>query len=87
MAICSPLSIDAEKLSFAVADILKRHRLLAGLSHERVAELAGLHRSTVSRVEAKQIRGTLFVFQSIAKALDINLSTVVAEAEQKLRDG
>lgn len=79
------LSIDAEKLSATVADILKEKRIEAGLSRERVAELAGIHRSTVSRVEGKQIKGTLFVFQCVASVVGVSLSSVIAEAERRIR--
>lgn len=48
----------------------------------QLAELAGVSRSTISRIEAEQTNGTLFVFQKIANALGIPLSEIITSAEQ-----
>lgn len=65
-----------------VTDALRARREALGWSHETVAQRAGLHRSTVSRVEAKKINPTLYVLRSIADALDLRFSDVCREAEE-----
>jgi len=72
---------DPEKVVSEVTDVLRGRRVELGLSHETVAKRAGVHRSTVSRIESKKITGSLFVFQSIANALDISLAEIIAEIE------
>jgi transcriptional regulator with XRE-family HTH domain len=74
---------DPKQFVSDVTDALKARREALGLPHETVAKRAGLHRSTVSRVEAKKISGTLFVFQAIANAVNIRLSEVCGDAEEK----
>lgn len=74
---------DPKQFVSDVTDALKARREELGLSHETVAKRAGLHRSTVSRVESRKINGTLFVFQAIANALNVRLSELCGDAEQK----
>lgn len=78
------MAIDPKQLSSEVTSILIERRKKAGLSHERLSELAGVSRSTISRIEAEQTNGTLFVFQKVANALELPLSVILKEAEKKL---
>ncbi|MFK5922344.1 MAG: helix-turn-helix transcriptional regulator [Verrucomicrobiota bacterium] len=79
----SIMSADPKEFVGKITDALKARRKELGLSHETVAEKAGIHRSTVSRVESKSINGTLFVFQAIASALDVPLSEICKQVEDK----
>ena len=77
------MSETAQDLADKVTDLLKEARLQKGLSHEKVAELAGIHRSTVSRVEAKKIQGTLYVYLSIAEAIGVPLGELITRAQSQ----
>ncbi len=75
----------SEELATHVSAILKERREHAGISHEKLAELANVHRTTVSRIESNSINGTFAVFASMAEALDVKLSDVIREAEKALK--
>ena len=75
---------QAAELVSAVADVLAERRNARGLSHEKLAELAGIHRSTVSRIESKSINGTLIVFVAIANALETDLARVLKQAAARV---
>lgn len=62
--------------------ILARERKRQGLSHEDLAEAAGVHRSTISRTERGIINPTLYVVHAMATALKVPFSQVAKEAEQ-----
>lgn len=79
------MSIDPKELSSEVTAVLVAHRKAAGLSHEKLADLAKVSRSTISRIESEQTNGTLFVFQKVASALSLPLSEVIKEAEDRLQ--
>ncbi|MBK67879.1 MAG: transcriptional regulator [Rickettsiales bacterium] len=58
-----------------IQDIVKKvkeERLKQGLSHEKLAELAGVHRSTISLLESGKTSITLKNVIKISKALRIN---------------
>lgn len=60
---------------------VRRHRQRAGLTQERLAELAGLHPTYVSMVETAKKVPTLEAALRLAKGLGMKLSKLVAEAE------
>jgi transcriptional regulator with XRE-family HTH domain len=65
---------------FAVA--LKKHRTEKGISQEMLAEKADCDSTMISLIE-RQIRNpTLNLADSLAQALGISLSDLIAEAEQ-----
>lgn len=64
-----------------VVEILARERRRQGISHERLAEAAGVHRSTVSRTERGAMSPTLRVIHAMALALNLRISNVIIEAE------
>lgn len=66
-----------------VVAILVKERLRVGMSHERLAKAAGVHRSTVSRIESGDMSPTLLVLHSICTSLDLEFSDVAEEAEKK----
>jgi len=53
-----------------LADLIRRLRAKRGLSQRRLAELAGVHRSTVYRIETAAIRVRPATLAGIANALD-----------------
>ena len=66
-----------------LTELLQEKRRTAGISHEILAQASGVHRSTVSRVEAGTINGTLFVFLSLAKAMNVSLGDLLQLAEKR----
>lgn len=56
---------------------LKAIRLEQGLSHEKLAEKTGLHRSTISLIESRKRQPTLLSCIKIADALDIKLDDIM----------
>lgn len=63
-----------------VKDTVKRFkalRLSGGLSHEALAQRAGVTRAAISLIESGKRRPSLLVALRIAAALDTNLSTVL----------
>ena len=55
-----------------IVNKVKEERLKQGLSHEKLAELAGVHRSTISLLESGKTSITLKNVIKISKALRIN---------------
>ena len=74
---------DPQDVIVQLTELLQEKRRGAGMSHEVLAQAAGVHRSTVSRVEAGTISGTLFVFLSMAKAMDLSLGDLLKLAEKR----
>lgn len=67
-------------LSDAFAVVLQRHRKARGLSKESLAQKSGLHQTYIGLLERKLRNPSLDVADSIANALGIPLSTMIAEA-------
>ncbi len=63
---------------------VKRHRTARKLSHERLAAMAGIHRTAVSHIESGLRKPSLFVLIKIAKALGIKTSALLKDAEKDL---
>ena len=71
----------AERISDKTIAFLVTERKRQGISHEKLAEMIGMHRSAISLIESKKRRPTLFVCIKIALALNLNLSRILEEAE------
>ena len=65
---------------------LKRVREAAGLSQERLAFAAGVHRTYISLLERDKKSPTLNVLFRICKALKISAAELVARVEQPHED-
>lgn len=70
-----------EKIVDSVVEALIERRLSLGLSHEKLGELCGLHRSTISLIESRKRQPTLITCIKIAYALGYNFSDILAKAE------
>ena len=68
-----------------VAGNVRRLRLAAALSQEKLAERAGLHWSYISQVERKKRNCTIVVLSKLAKALDIPPHQLLMPAPPELR--
>ena len=70
--------------SVAFAKVLQRERTARGLSQERLAHRAGLHRTYVGLIERGLRKPTIEVGHALARALGVPLSELVREAEKHL---
>ena len=75
---------NPQDLTPLITELLEKRRRKLRISPETLAVRAGIHRSTVSRVESGSINGTLFVFLSMARALNTSLAHIIKQAEQQL---
>jgi transcriptional regulator with XRE-family HTH domain len=64
-----------------VVAVLMAERLRQGLAREKLADAAGVHRTTVSRTERGLMSPTLYVLHAMACALGLQFSDVVLKAE------
>ena len=62
---------------------MREVRIRRGLSQEKLAELADLDRTFVSMIERGKRHPTLETAKSLAEALDVPLSTMIASAERR----
>jgi transcriptional regulator with XRE-family HTH domain len=75
----------AQHIQDAFVDILIEKRKKLGLSHEKLAGMAGIHRTGLSHIENRRRNPTLIVCLSLAQALDYPLSRLIEMAEAKSR--
>jgi len=60
---------------------LKAHRLEQHLSHETLSKMAGISRAALSHIENGKRKPSLLVSLRLAKALGIELSEILKQAE------
>ena len=72
----------AEATIKQVVKALADARKAQGLSHDTVAQKAGITRPAVSHIEAGKRKPSLLVCLRIAKALDLKLWEVLKKAEK-----
>lgn len=75
----------SEKIIASVVDKLATKRKEEGISHERVAELAGLHRSTISLIEARKREPTLLTLLRISRVLETDLGQLISQSAQEIK--
>jgi len=71
-------------ISDAFSRIVKRHRAERGLSRAALGKMAGLHQTYIGLLEREKRSPNLDTAQAIAKALDLSLTEMIAEAEKML---
>lgn len=71
----------AEKTTVKLAKLLKEKRIAMGISHQTLADKAGINRSTISRIESGDRIPTITVCLKIAEALDCKLYNLLQEIE------
>ena len=74
-------------ISEIVARLVADARRREGLTPEELAERAGVHETYIGLVERKARQPTLAAAASLAEALGMSLSDLVAEAEQDVNGG
>jgi len=60
---------------------IRKERERLGLSQERFAEIAGIHRTYVSSIELGKVDPSLSVAEKVSQALGLNLSEIISRAE------
>ena len=74
-----------QSFSAAFAKVLQRERTAQGLSQERLAHRAGVHRTYVGLIERGLRKPTIEVGHALAQALGVSLSELIREAERRQR--
>ena len=72
---CSPELLDT------LASNIRRYRKEKGLSQERLAELAGMHRTFISLIERRGRNVTLGVVEAIAVQLEVDVPLLLTPNE------
>jgi transcriptional regulator with XRE-family HTH domain len=67
----------------AFGRVIREFRLAQGLSQERLADLAGIHRNYAGEVERGTRNVALLNMVRIARALKVPLASLINEMEQK----
>lgn len=70
-----------QRITSQIVEEFKKVRKGKSLSHEKLAKLSGLHRSTISLVESQKITPTIKTCLKIAKALDLSLGDLIKSFE------
>jgi len=69
----------------ALGEELRERRTAKGLSQEKLADKAGLHRNFVGGLERGEQNPTVLTLESLAGALKIQLSELFASMEKRQR--
>jgi transcriptional regulator with XRE-family HTH domain len=68
-------------ISKSFGQVVRKRRETRGLSQEKLAELAGIHRTYISSIELGKVRLGLDIAKKVADGLGVKLSDLIAEAE------
>ncbi len=53
-----------------------------GLSHEKIGQTTGLHRTSIGQIESGKIQPTLLTCLKIAEALNVDLGKLICDAQK-----
>jgi DNA-binding XRE family transcriptional regulator len=73
---------ESEKLAVKIVSELMKVRKDKGMSHEKLAEMTGLSRATISFVENNKRNPTLITCLKIAKALDVDFDKIIKKSSR-----
>lgn len=73
--------ISERVLTEAVAQ-LAATRKKKGLSYQGLAEISGIHRTSISLMERGKLSPTLLVCLKLARALDVDLADLIKKAQK-----
>lgn len=65
-----------------IIDEIAKKRKKDGLSHQKLAELAQVDRSTISLIEAKKRNPSFLIVLKLCRALDISLAKILKKYEK-----
>jgi transcriptional regulator with XRE-family HTH domain len=68
-----------------LGDVIRRHRLAAGLSQERLALRAGVDRGYVSEIELERKSPTVDMLIRLCRVMNARPSEILAEIEDSYR--
>ena len=74
---------NPDKITSKLIDQFSETRKQQGLSHEKLANLAGIHRSTISLLESKKMIPTIATCLKISQALGISLGEILTSLENQ----
>jgi len=81
-------AVNDHELKVAFGAAMRKRRTLQGLSQEKLAEMANIHRTYIGDVERGLRNIALVNMRRVAKALGTPLSSLIAEMESELdREG
>ena len=72
----------AEEMVANLVALMQEERESQGLSYQKLAEKAGLHRTTISLIERGKQNPTVLVCKRLASALGIPLAKLITKAEK-----
>lgn len=75
-----------DEFSVLFSNEIKRLRLSRVMTIEQLADLASVHRSTISLIESNKRVPTILVAKKIANALDINLYQIIEAIEKGINN-
>ncbi len=67
--------------SKALINTLKRERKVVGISHEKLAERAGISRQAIGKIESGERNPTMQTMYKITKAMNITLEEFVRKMD------
>lgn len=73
--------ISERILAEAIA-LLAAARKKKGLSYQALAEMSGIHRTSISLMERGQLSPTLLVYLKLARALNVDLADLIKKAQK-----
>lgn len=74
---------NAEKMVSELIRLFQAERQKQGLSYQQLAEISGIHRTTISLIERNMQNPTVLVCKKLANALQVSLADLVKRAERK----
>ena len=73
---------NAEKMVSELIRLLRAERQKQGISCQKLGEMSGIHRTTISLIEREIQNPTMLVCKKLANALEISLGDLVKKAEK-----
>jgi len=73
---------ESERFAVKIVSELMEARKTHGISHDKLAEMTGLSRATISFVENHKRNPTLVTCLKIAKALNVDLANIIKKARK-----
>lgn len=67
------------------ADAVRARRIELAISQEKLASMAGIHRTYMSSIERGRVQVSIAVAKELATALDVTLAKLVADAERGVK--
>lgn len=75
---------NVQDIHSALIDVLTEQRKGLNLSHERLAALAGVHRTAISHIENRRRHPTLIICLKLANAMNLSFADLMKKAEARI---